>query len=65
MKALNVAIAALAGLAVGAAAGILFAPKKGEDIREDIREFLRQKGICLKKDRLDALVEEIAAEVQK
>lgn len=65
MKNLNVAVAALAGLALGAAAGLLFAPKKGEDLREDICEYLRSKGIRLKKDRLDELVEEIAAEAKK
>lgn len=38
MKALNVVAAFLGGLALGAAAGVLFAPEKGEDTRSKIAE---------------------------
>lgn len=57
-------IAALGGMIAGAAIALLFAPKSGESLREDIRHFLRKKGICPKDCELDELVEEIAKQVK-
>ena len=53
MKALNVVAAFLGGLALGAAAGVLFAPEKGEDTRSKIAELLRKKGIRLNREEMD------------
>lgn len=64
MKALNIVAAFLGGLAIGAAAGILFAPEKGEDTRRKIAEILRQKGIRLNRAEMEDLVDQIAAEVK-
>ena len=64
MKYTDVAIAALGGVLVGTAIGLLFAPKKGESLRSDIASFLKSKGIKLKKSELDELVEEIAEEIK-
>lgn len=64
MKALNIVAAFLGGLALGAAAGILFAPEKGEDTRRKIAEILRQKGIRLNRAEMEDLVDQIAAEVK-
>ncbi|MBM6882528.1 YtxH domain-containing protein [Bacteroides caecigallinarum] len=64
MKALNIVAAFLGGLAIGAAAGILFAPEKGEDTRKKIAEILRQKGIRLNRAEMEDLVDQIAAEVK-
>ena len=47
MKALSIVAAFLGGVTLGAAAGILFAPEKGEDTRRKIAEVLRKKGIRL------------------
>ena len=64
MKALNIVAAFLGGVALGAAAGILFAPEKGEDTRRKIAEILCQKGIRLNRAEMEDLVDQIAAEVK-
>lgn len=63
MKGLNYFIAFLSGAVVGAAAGLLFAPEKGSDLRARIAEALHKRGIHLNKDELNALVQEISEEI--
>jgi gas vesicle protein len=50
---------------VGAAAGLLFAPEKGEDTRNRIAEALRKRGIKLSHKEIEDLVDEIATEVKE
>lgn len=64
MKGLNILAAFLGGAAIGAACGILFAPEKGEDTRQKIKDILREKGIKLNHSDMDELVDKIAAEVK-
>ena len=64
MKGLNFLAAFLGGAAIGAALGILFAPEKGEDTRQKIKDILRDKGIKLNRSEMDELVDKIAAEVK-
>ena len=64
MKALSIVAAFLGGVTFGAAAGILFAPEKGEDTRRKIAEVLRKKGIRLNRAEMEDLVDQIAAEVK-
>ena len=64
MKGLNFLAAFLGGAAIGAAFGILFAPEKGADTRQKIKDILREKGIKLNRSEMDELVDKIAAEVK-
>ena len=64
MKGLNILAAFLGGAAIGAACGILFAPDKGENTRQKIKDILREKGIKLNRSEMDELVDQIAAEVK-
>jgi gas vesicle protein len=61
MKNLDIILAVIGGAVAGAAVGLLFAPKKGSDLREDIAAYLKSKGITIKKKQLDSIVEEIEA----
>lgn len=53
----------LGGAIVGASASLLFAPEKGEDLRNQIRSILRKHGL-IKGSEMDELVEQIAAQIE-
>ena len=55
--------AVLGGAIVGAGAAILFAPEKGEDVRNRIKELLAKKGILCSDNEIDMLVEQLTTEV--
>ena len=65
MKSLSILAAFLGGAVVGAAAGVLFAPDRGEDTRNKIVDALRKRGIKLSRTEMEDLVDEIAAEVKE
>ena len=64
MRTLSIVAAFLGGVTLGAAAGILFAPEKGEETRRKIAEILRKRGIRLNREEMEDLVDQIAAEVK-
>ena len=53
----------LGGAIVGAGAALLFAPEKGEEVRERIKALLRKRGICCSDNEIDALVEQLTTEI--
>lgn len=65
MKAIHVIAAVIGGAVAGAAVGLLLAPAKGQDTRKRICDLLKEKGITLKKGKLEELAEEIEEEVEK
>lgn len=61
-SALNLLYAFLGGAIVGCGAALLFAPEKGEDVREKICKILKRKGIKISDKEVDALVAELTGE---
>ena len=65
MRNLDIVFAVVGGALVGASLGLLFAPKKGEDLRDEIAAYLVSMGINFNKNKLDRLVNELKEEIQK
>lgn len=65
MKALNIVLAVIGGAVAGATVGLLFAPEKGEDTRDQIMKYLKEKGVNLRRSKMEELADEIAEELEK
>lgn len=63
MRSTSILLAFLGGAAVGAAAGILFAPEKGDETRARIAEAIRKRGLKISGRELENLVDDIAEEL--
>ena len=52
----------LGGAIVGLSSALLFAPAKGEDVRNKLCKLIRRKGIKISDEEVDALVAELTGE---
>ncbi len=64
MKGLSLLYAFLGGALVGVSAAILFAPEKGSDLRNRIKEMLKKNGIDFSDDEVEQLVKQISAQIE-
>ena len=60
---LSLLYAFLGGAILGAGVAILFAPEKGEDLRNRIKDMLKKKGLCCCDSELDHLIEQLTNEI--
>ena len=62
MSAKAMIYAFLGGAVVGLGSALLFAPAKGEDVRNKLCRLIRKKGIKISDEEVDALVAELTGE---
>ena len=60
MSKVNVVIGAMAGLAVGALLGVLFAPERGEDTRKKLSKTSKETTDVIK-DKFNELIDDLAS----
>lgn len=63
MNNLSLIYAFIGGALIGGAAAVMFAPAKGSDLRRKIKETLQKKGIICTQSEIDALVEQLTADI--
>lgn len=60
MKSINIIASFIGGALIGAAAGLLLAPEKGDRTRQKIVDTLRRHGVRMSTDEINQLVDDLA-----
>lgn len=63
MNNLSLFYAFLGGALIGGAAAVMFVPAKGSELRRKIKDTLQKKGIICTQSEIDALVEQLTADI--
>ncbi len=61
----SIIAALLGGAIVGAMAALLFAPKSGQELRDDVVRIAKEKASHLNKEELEELVNKVLARVRE
>lgn len=61
----SIIAALLGGALVGAMAALLFAPKSGQELRDDVVRIAKEKASHLNKEELEELVNKVLARVRE
>ena len=61
----SIIAALLGGALVGAMAALLFAPKSGQELRDDVVRIAKEKASHLNKEELEELVNKVIARVRE
>ncbi len=59
MKNFSIVLAVVGGAIAGATVALLFAPQKGEDLRAQIKDVLKKKGLCCCDSQMDTILEKM------
>lgn len=65
MKGLQVCLATLGGIAVGAAVALLFAPQKGRKTRRDILKFVKEHCPMVKESDMEKIADAIEEKIEE
>lgn len=65
MKNAGILYAFLGGAVVGCITALLFAPEKGSELRQRVKDILKNRGIDFTDDEVEELVDQISSQLRE